>query len=147
MALKKDQTQSSARPDYLAAHACFDCRKSFKRKPDIRQLVKLCPDCGGPAVNLGRKFKPPAKDKVSEWEVVRFLYESGFPFHSVGEPYPRTMSEAKDFVQRYEASKIKSVKVPVWTDHPVRKGKRQLRYISCSWTPYENPVLPDGDPT
>jgi hypothetical protein len=103
--------------------------------------VRPCPGCDGKAVDLGRKFKPPATNKKSEWEVARFLYESGFPFNPVGEPFPNTMSEAKEFVCRFDDQKLKTVSIPVWEKHPVKRDKYHIVYIKCPWTPYENPAV------
>ena len=34
-------------PEYLIAHACFPCRKSFKMEPLDSDKKHKCPDCGG----------------------------------------------------------------------------------------------------
>lgn len=93
------------------SYACFECRKSFKRKHDVDGGVRSlpCPQCAGPAFNLGRHFKPPKKDDTAQWEKVRFLFEHGFRFQKIRTgpghhdtvPYPKTMKEAKTFVEKY----------------------------------------------
>jgi hypothetical protein len=91
------------------AYACLSCRKSFKRPggvgaPDERP----CPQCRGPALNLGRHFRAPAIDDDQQWEKVTFLVRHGFRFAALYDPssgtrigYPATLREAKDFVRRY----------------------------------------------
>src|SRR5262249_22203450 len=85
---------------YYIPHVCFRCRKSFKRadrpipyiprrhrkggKPaaDQRLPAKKCPDCGGNAVALSRKFKPPSRSDVTQWKKVEYLVAHGFRFFS-----------------------------------------------------------------
>ena len=66
-----------------------------------------CPHCGGIARNLGRKFKPPKRSDKKQWQKVKFLVSKGFLFHSIyvdGRlvPYPGTLEEAKEFVEKYK---------------------------------------------
>ena len=92
-------------PRYLLPHVCFRCRKSFKRYEG--PLDKKCPDCGGKAIALSRKFKPPARSNERQWKKVEYLVAQGFRFASqrtmTGElaPYPRTLAEAREFVRRF----------------------------------------------
>ena len=89
-------------PQYLIAHACFDCRKSFKvaPRPDV---AAICPNCGGQLHEMGRSFKaPPAKDK-EQWAKVHALYSAGFRFFSyrsaLGPPLPERLSEVEAFIR------------------------------------------------
>lgn len=60
-------------------------------------------------VMLSRKFAAPKSKDIAQWEKVKFLVDHGFRFYSLfdpsagGErvPYPKTLSEARDFVARY----------------------------------------------
>ena len=45
-------------PDYLVAHACFECRKSFKY-PVVRNAPAVCPQCRQPLSEMGRAFRAP----------------------------------------------------------------------------------------
>ncbi len=100
------------------AFACLDCRKSFKRKFKVsdgypRQMI--CPDCGGPAYNFGRHFKAPKKADIAQWKKVQFLFEHGFWFQRIYDKangyqivaYPKTLEEAREFVEEYEKYAIK----------------------------------------
>ena len=100
---------------YLFPNLCFECRKSFK-KPQSEH-VRICPECGGTLVAVGRKFSAPKSTDKSQWEKVRFLVEHGFIFQSVYEQredkghykvtYPKTLKEAQEFVIKYKAQAIK----------------------------------------
>lgn len=96
-------------PDYLIAHACFDCRKAWKR-PDERKHI--CPECEKPLALMGRSFRTPSICKHDQWEKVRRLWEAGFRFWSYrsfsdAEPYPDDLREVDDFIRRNR-------------DHPMR---------------------------
>ena len=96
-------------PRRLFPYVCFTCRKSFKRmvEPDVAGLPdKVCPQCGGTAVGLSRKFKAPARTDIAQWKKVEYLVRHGFCFFSQHEPggtapYPSTLAEARAFVRRY----------------------------------------------
>lgn len=86
---------------YLIAHACFDCRKSFKLAPRSNYAA-TCPNCGGVILEMGRSFKaPPARD-IAQWSKIRELFAAGFRFSSYrstsGPPLPRKLSEVKAFI-------------------------------------------------
>jgi hypothetical protein len=89
-------------PQYLIAHACFDCRKSFKVAPRPKRMA-VCPGCGGQLHEMGRSFKaPPAKD-MEQWTKVQALYNAGFRFFSyrsvAGPPLPERLSEVETFIR------------------------------------------------
>lgn len=89
-------------PQYLIAHACFGCRKSFKVAPRP-DFLATCPNCGEQLREMGRSFKaPPVKD-TEQWAKVQALYDAGFRFYSyrsvVGPPLPARLSEVKEFVR------------------------------------------------
>jgi hypothetical protein len=75
--------------------ACFHCRKGFKRPAvedwpaewspaESESDPAPCPDCGRPMADMGLDFKPPKRSAVEHWEVVEFLYQRGFAYHSCG---------------------------------------------------------------
>ncbi|MGK5066061.1 hypothetical protein [Janthinobacterium sp. RT4P48] len=95
-------------------HVCLHCRKSFKYPATTEE--RCCPQCRAALVMLSRKFSaPPARD-AAQWAKIRFLIGHGFRFYSVYEPacggmkavrYPATLAEARDFVQKHAAQKVK----------------------------------------
>jgi hypothetical protein len=98
-------------PDYLIAHACFDCQTSWKRNGDSAQV---CPQCRGPLALMGRSFKAPPKTDDAQWKKVRRLWDAGFRFWSYrsfpdAERYPEGVQEVDAFIQRNP-------------DHPMRIG-------------------------
>jgi len=89
-------------PGYLIAHACFECRKSWKVKPDTSAV---CRDCCNPLREMGRSFKAPQKADAEQWKKVRMLWEAGFRFSSYrswpgAEPLPERLRDVAAFVGR-----------------------------------------------
>ena len=88
-------------PDYLVAHACFSCCKSWKVRADTGAV---CPQCALPLKEMGRAFKAPKKTDAEQWKKVEALWRSGFRFWSVGstevEPLPERLRDVEDFVRR-----------------------------------------------
>ncbi|HEV7233048.1 MAG TPA: hypothetical protein VGN36_02300, partial [Sphingorhabdus sp.] len=63
--------------EYLIAHACFECRKSWKRSGDREHI---CPECKTPLAMMGRSFRAPSNRKHDQWQKVQRLWEAGFRF-------------------------------------------------------------------
>lgn len=88
-------------PEYLVAHACFSCSKSFKLHGEGKD--KVCPECEGPIYEMGRSFKPPKKNDKKQWEKVKLLYSAGFRFVGCGShegpKLPDKLSETKSFIE------------------------------------------------
>lgn len=87
---------------YLVAHACFTCRKSWKR-PDDSQAP--CPECGGVLHWMGRSFKAPKQRDREQWQKVAALWNYGFRFRTYGlapdiEPLPDRLRDVDGFVHR-----------------------------------------------
>ena len=92
-------------------HVCFSCRKSFKLP--IQVSDRYCPQCRNPMVRLSRKFSAPKASDFQQWSKVRYLVENGFLFYPVQEMigpnaskrarYPKTLHEAKEFVEKFKA--------------------------------------------
>ena len=89
-------------PDYLVAHACFTCRKSWKVRSETSAV---CPQCSVPLNEMGRSFKAPKRSDTGQWEKVRALLNAGFRFwsyrsHPEAEPLPERLREVEAFVAR-----------------------------------------------
>ncbi len=92
-------------------HVCFSCRKSFKFP--ARAATRVCPQCKGPMVRLSRKFSAPKSSDIDQWQKVHYLVENGFLFYPIQEmiapnasiraEYPRTLSEAKLFIEKFRS--------------------------------------------
>jgi hypothetical protein len=103
-------------PDYLVAHACFDCRKSWKRPGEQDHI---CPECRKPLALMGRTFRAPSKQKVDQWEKVRRLWNAGFRFWSYrdfpdAERYPDDLREVDAFIRRNGNHPMKQVLEPAF---------------------------------
>ena len=109
MALRRDagtRQPSSPKPSvsggqFLVAHACFACRKSFKIADRPEQAT--CPNCGGPIHWMGRSFKAPAMRDREQWAKVQALYEAGFRFSSYRShdcpPLPTRLGDVDAFIR------------------------------------------------
>jgi hypothetical protein len=101
--MPEDRCTGSPAQVFLFPHVCFGCRKSFRRPP--ADVPRKCPDCGGPTVQLSRKFKAPRKDDLAAWRVVEYLVRCGFTYRPIylesGElvAFPGTLREAESFVR------------------------------------------------
>lgn len=96
-------SQSSPRPSYgyLAAHACFNCQKSFKLSYGRNHV---CPECGKTIYLMGRAFKAPKRGDHEQWKKAQKLYALGFRFHRYGGDYialPERLREVDQFVEQY----------------------------------------------
>ena len=91
-------------PDYLIAHACFDCRVSFKRKPSVTPIA--CSQCSNLLNEMGRSFKPPKKSDIEQWKKVEALWDAGFRFPTnsrkerIVTPYPKKLKDVQEFIQQ-----------------------------------------------
>uniref|UniRef100_UPI0040488788 hypothetical protein n=1 Tax=Roseivirga sp. TaxID=1964215 RepID=UPI0040488788 len=81
---------------YKQHYACFDCRKTFKRRLliDIDGNVAYtkkwenapakCPECAGLMADMGYDFEAPKKTDIKAWQHMKSLYSTGITFHSCG---------------------------------------------------------------
>lgn len=93
---------------YKPHYACFNCRKTFKRKLmwDIKRDNKdvteaKCPQCGDLMANMGLDFESPKKDNIKEWNHIKELYSVGITFHSCGCSGPGYIPKDKDRLMAY----------------------------------------------
>jgi hypothetical protein len=99
-------------------NTCLDCRKAFNRPlntdPD---KIFTCPDWGRATISLSHLFKPPAKNDLKKWAVVKLLVENGFTYYHVYlksnetgiaayssgyAKYPENMLDAEEFIKKYK---------------------------------------------
>ena len=110
MALRRDMGNRKPPPPkaerlsgkYLVAHACFECRKSFKIAPRTEQ-TPVCANCGGHLHEMGRSFKAPPAKNLEQWQKVQALYNAGFRFFSYRSflcpALPAKLSEVEAFIR------------------------------------------------
>lgn len=103
-------------PEYAMSFACFECKTAHKRHFDSSPCdyprSMACPVRNSKMVNLGRHFKAPKKSDEAQWKKVKFLVDHGFVFQHIYElredgghykvEYPKTLSEAHEFIVKYE---------------------------------------------
>lgn len=88
---------------------CLDCRVAYNHdfSNDLRDNC-TCPQCGKDAYIFSNRFRPPKKQALKKWEVVKYFIANGFFYHhildenSCYQPYPETLKEAEEFVKRYK---------------------------------------------
>lgn len=79
---------------YKPHYACFNCRKTFKRrllsdiqrgyhKDDVETAAK-CPECNGLMADMGLDFESPKKNDIKAWKHMATLYKVDITFHSCG---------------------------------------------------------------
>jgi DNA-directed RNA polymerase subunit RPC12/RpoP len=111
---------------YKSHYACFECRKTFKRRLliDIDGNTKYtkvwenqsykCPECGGITANMGLDFESPKKTDSKAWNHMKDLYENGITFHSCGCSgpgyIPREKSALIDFLNKNKEIYIENLR-------------------------------------
>lgn len=95
---------------YKEHYACFDCRKTFKRKllHDVDRDRKVeestpakCPECGALMAAMGKDFKSPKKDDLEAWLHLKDLYTVGITFHSCGCSGPGYIPRSAEELQKH----------------------------------------------
>ncbi|AWK03397.1 hypothetical protein HYN56_03825 [Flavobacterium crocinum] len=97
-----------AMTSYKPHYACFNCRKTFKRRlmGDIKKGEKSvfeskCPECGELMANMGLDFESPKKDDLKKWDHLKSLYSVGITFHSCGCSGPGYIPNSKEKLIEY----------------------------------------------
>jgi hypothetical protein len=93
---------------YKSHYACFNCRKTFKRRliNDIKRgeksvLEAKCPECAELMANMGLDFESPKKDDLKKWEHIKSLYSVGIGFYSCGCSGPGYIPNSKEKLIEY----------------------------------------------
>jgi len=98
-------------------NVCFKCRKSQNLGSNFDNIRKSkCPECGVIMKLMPHRFRPPKKQDEKKWEVVKYLVSEGFEYQHILDdeiintyvPYPETMNQAKEFVEKYKNQRVKS---------------------------------------
>jgi DNA-directed RNA polymerase subunit RPC12/RpoP len=103
----KGISSPSPRTAYLMAHACFNCRKSFKLSCEKSHV---CPECGELIRLMGRAFNAPKRNDDEQWRKVQKLYALGFRFHRYGGDYPslpERLREVDRFVEEFPEHELR----------------------------------------
>ena len=83
-----------AMTSYKPHFACFECRKSFKRRllrdinrsqaDSLEKVPAKCPECSELMADMGMDFKAPKKTDLQAWKHLKNLFQVGIAFHSCG---------------------------------------------------------------
>jgi DNA-directed RNA polymerase subunit RPC12/RpoP len=141
-----------AMTSYKPHYACFECRKTFKRRLmwDIRRdntstVEAKCPQCGSLMANMGLDFASPPKDDIKAWEHIKRLYSVGITFHSCGCTGPGYIPNSKDRLMAYFEELLKEYNnnLNFWRQRIEPANKKEIdRENSKHWdeiskVPYE----------
>lgn len=101
---------------------CLNCRKAFNQNSDFTvETGIICPECGEKMTEVNHKFRPPKKSDLKAWNVAKYLIENGFLYQHIYKnieernglvakekyvDYPKTMSEAENFVLEFKNQAI-----------------------------------------
>lgn len=100
-----------AMASYKPHYACFECRKTFKRRllGDIQggynkeapDNPAKCPECGNIMANMGLDFESPKKKDIKAWNHISLLYKVDITFHSCGCNGPGFIPNDSDELIKY----------------------------------------------
>jgi ribosomal protein L37E len=98
----KDPPPTRRGPEYLVAHASFECRRCFKKAQSI--IKPRCPGCSVPLREMGRSFKAPKAIDIEQWSKIQRLWEAGFRFVGCGShggpALPKRLKEVDEFIAK-----------------------------------------------
>jgi len=98
-------------PEYLVAHACFKCDKSFKRVVADEGHKHICPQCNSELYWMGRNFRSPKHTDKKQWLKVKVLYAEGFRFVGSGSPnsipLPKKYVELAQFLKEHPNHRLR----------------------------------------
>lgn len=125
---------------YKPHFACFECRKTFKRRltidiegtTDFTNQAK-CPQCGNLMADMGLDFESPKMNDLKSWNHIKNLFTAGVTFHScgcTGPGYiPQNIEKLLNFLEKRKMDYVKNLKFWLNRKEPnskkeVDKGKR-----------------------
>ena len=89
-------------------NVCLKCKRVESLGTDYTQFrTGPCPECSADMFFVSHKFRPPKKTDKNGWELACFLITRGFIFQTIyaddftAVSYPRTLRDAKEFVEKY----------------------------------------------
>jgi len=133
-----------AMTNYKPHYACFNCRKTFKRrllsdienKDDFQLTEAKCPECGQLMANMGKDFEAPKKSDIKVWEQIKLLYSVGIAFHSCGCTGPGYIPNTPERLIAYfqELKDEYQTQLTFWRQREEPTTKKEIdRDISNNW--------------
>lgn len=120
---------------YKTHHACFSCRKTFKRRllhdvaRDEKESVDAkCPQCGQLMASMGYDFPAPKKGDSKAWEQVQRLYSVGIRYDSCGCSGPGYIPATKEQLIAYFEDIIREYQrhLNFWRQRTEPQNSREL---------------------
>lgn len=132
------KNRGNPKKKYNMAYACFTCCKAFKHPYVEGKWNGICAECKSETFNMGRKFRSPAKDEKGKWKVIEYIRRLGKwgNFSSADGktlPFPKTLRDAKDFVEKIEMEKAKGemtarkLELQIERQRKARKKRAEVR--------------------
>jgi hypothetical protein len=120
---------------YKPHFACFECRKTFKRRlaADVEgttdfTIAAKCPQCGNLMADMGLDFESPQMNDLKAWKYIETLFIVGITFHScgcAGPGYiPRTQENLLKYLERKKADFISNLQF--WLRRIEPTGKKEF---------------------
>lgn len=128
---------------YKPHYACFNCRKTFKRRllGDLTDVEAKCPQCGNLTADMGLDFKSPRQTDVKSWEQMKNLYTVGQTFHSCGCSgpgyIPDTTEKLLEYIKEKKATYLKHLQF--WLSHSANNAETDLKDIEDKTSYYSVP--------
>jgi DNA-directed RNA polymerase subunit RPC12/RpoP len=129
---------------YKPHYACFNCRKTFKRRlmSDINRgedtkLAAKCPECSELMANMGKDFESPKKSDFKKWAHLKNLYTVGITFHSCGCTGPGFIPNSKEQLISYFENLQRDYfkEIEFWRNRIEPESKREIESDrSKNWT-------------
>ena len=138
---------------YKPHYACFNCRKTFKRRlmwdinRDDKSIVEAkCPQCGQLMANMGLDFQSPKKDDIKAWSHIRDLYSVEITFHSCGCTGPGYIPKTTDKLIEYFEELLRefNANLEFWRQRVEPTNQKEIdrenskHWDSISKVPYES---------
>lgn len=122
---------------YKPHYACFNCRKTFKRRLmwDISRDTKTvdveakCPQCSQLMANMGLDFAAPKKEDVKKWKHLQSLYSVGIAFHSCGCTGPGYIPNTTEELVAYFKEKLQcyNTELEFWRNRVEPTNEREIQ--------------------
>lgn len=132
---------------YKAHYACFNCRKTFKRRllKDLKRnntdAATKCPQCGELTADMGLDFKSPRQTDVKSWEHMKNLHTVGQTFHSCGCSgpgyIPDTTEKLLEYLEKRKADYLKHLQF--WLNRNANNAEIDLKDIEDKTSYYSVP--------
>ena len=122
---------------YKPHFACFECRKTFKRRLaiDIEGTTDFtidakCPHCKSLMADMGLDFESPRKNDLKSWKHIKDLFTVGVTFHSCGcngpGYIPRTNEKLIKYLEEKKVEFVKHLRFWLTRQEPTTKRENEL---------------------